>query len=49
MQSNEKSREPVFNGCRIKGDFFWKISNGRPPMPGSRGRLSEKQIWNVVN
>ena len=32
-----------------QGDFFWKISNGRPPMPGFKDQLSEKQIWDAIN
>ena len=32
-----------------EGDFFWKISNGRGPMPGFKDKLTEKQIWDVIN
>ena len=32
-----------------EGDFFWKISNGRGPMPGFKNQLSEKKIWDVIN
>ena len=32
-----------------EGDFFWKISNGRGPMPGFEDKLTEKQIWDVIN
>jgi len=32
-----------------EGDFFWKISNGRGPMPGFKDQLSERQIWQVIN
>ncbi len=31
------------------GDFAWKIANGRGPMPAWNGRLSEKNIWDLVN
>ncbi len=31
------------------GDFFWKIENGKGPMPGFKNRLSEKQVWDLVN
>ena len=32
-----------------EGDYFWKISNGRGPMPGFKNQLSEKKIWDVIN
>ncbi len=32
-----------------EGDFFWKIANGKGPMPGFKNKLSEKQIWDVIN
>jgi mono/diheme cytochrome c family protein len=32
-----------------EGDFFWKISYGRGPMPGFKNQLSEKKIWDVIN
>ena len=31
------------------GDFFWKIENGRGPMPAWKNTLSENQIWDIVN
>ena len=31
------------------GALFWKINNGREPMPGFSSLLSEKDSWNVVN
>lgn len=30
------------------GALFWKISEGRPPMPGFKSQLSEKQVWALV-
>lgn len=36
-------------GIHPDGDFAWKISRGRPPMPGWEKRLSAKQIWDLVN
>jgi mono/diheme cytochrome c family protein len=30
------------------GELFWKISNGRDPMPGY-GQLNEKERWELVN
>lgn len=31
-----------------EGALFWKVSEGRPPMPGFKTQLSEKQIWALV-
>ena len=31
------------------GDFFWKIANGRGPMPAWKDTLNENQIWDLVN
>jgi len=31
------------------GDFFWKIKNGRGPMPAWKDTLDENQIWDLVN
>jgi mono/diheme cytochrome c family protein len=31
------------------GDFFWKIENGRGPMPAWKKTLSGNQIWDLVN
>ncbi len=36
-------------GHHPDGDFAWKITNGRGPMPGWKGTLTDEQIWNVVN
>ena len=36
-------------GRHPDGDFAWKIANGRGPMPAWNGRLSEKNIWDLVN
>jgi mono/diheme cytochrome c family protein len=37
------------SGHHPDGDFFWKIENGRGSMPGFAGRLTEEQIWHLVN
>lgn len=34
---------------RNDGDFFWKIMNGRLPMPGFKDQLSDQQIWDSIN
>ena len=31
------------------GELFWKISNGRAPMPGYQTELSETDRWQLVN
>ncbi len=36
-------------GGHPDGDFAWKIANGRGAMPGWKGILSQKDIWNTVN
>ncbi len=36
-------------GQHPDGDFAWKIANGRGTMPAWNGRLSEKNIWDLVN
>ena len=31
------------------GSLFWKISEGRGPMPSFKNTLTEKQLWELVN
>ncbi len=31
------------------GELFWKISEGRDPMPSFKGQLTDTQIWQLVN
>ena len=31
------------------GDIFWKVSEGKRPMPGFKKDLKEEQRWDVVN
>ena len=31
------------------GEIFWKITNGRKPMPAFEERLSDTQRWELVN
>ena len=33
----------------VDGVLFWKISNGRAPMPSFKGILTEQQRWQAVN
>lgn len=31
------------------GEIFWKITNGRKPMPSFKNRLTDEQRWQLVN
>ncbi len=31
------------------GSYFWKIQTGKPPMPAFQKKLSETQVWQLVN
>lgn len=31
------------------GEIFWKMTNGRKPMPAFKNRLSDQQRWELVN
>ena len=36
-------------GHHDDGDIAWKIENGRGAMPAWKGRLKEKEIWDLTN
>lgn len=36
-------------GRHPDGDIAWKIENGRGAMPAWKGKLTESQIWDIVN
>ncbi len=36
-------------GGMTDGEIFWKIGEGKRPMPSFKNRLSEEQRWQVVN
>ncbi len=36
-------------GHHPDGDLAWKIANGRGAMPAWKGKLSDKDIWHLVN
>jgi len=36
-------------GQMTDGEIFWKISEGRPPMPSFKKQLSEEQRWQLVH
>ncbi|MFZ4986950.1 MAG: c-type cytochrome [Blastocatellia bacterium] len=31
------------------GELYWKITNGKSPMPASRIRFTDEQRWQIVN
>lgn len=31
------------------GEIFWKVTNGRKPMPAFKNRLNDEQRWELVN
>ncbi|HEY4797975.1 MAG TPA: cytochrome c, partial [Bacteroidia bacterium] len=35
--------------AQTDGEIFWKISEGRKPMPANKKTLSEDQRWQVLN
>ena len=43
-----------FTGAKLvdsmsDGEIFWKMTNGRKPMPAFKSRLSDEQRWDLVN
>ena len=34
---------------RTDGELFAIIGTGKDPMPSQKGRMSEQQLWNLVN
>jgi mono/diheme cytochrome c family protein len=43
-----KFSDPQLRG-ESDGEFYWKITVGKKPMPGYKTRLSEADRWNVIN
>lgn len=39
----------AMSGMHEDGDVAWKIAEGRGAMPGFKEKLSEEQIWDLVN
>jgi mono/diheme cytochrome c family protein len=39
---------PATLAGKTDGELFWKISEGRRPMPGFRKRLTETERWQVI-
>jgi mono/diheme cytochrome c family protein len=51
---NLPQKPAVLNDARMikkttDGELFWKISEGRPPMPSYEHQLTETQKWQLVN
>jgi mono/diheme cytochrome c family protein len=48
----DKSPEPL-NTAKVKnqtdGELFWKIKEGRKPMPSTKKNFTDEQRWQVVN
>ena len=36
-------------GSQSDGALFWKISEGKKPMPGFARKLSDQQRWDLIN
>ncbi len=41
--------DPHMIGEMPEGEIFWKISEGRRPMPSFKKQLTEEQRWQLVN
>ncbi len=41
--------DPHMMGEMTEGEIFWKISEGRRPMPSFKKQLTEEQRWQLVN
>lgn len=49
-----RTKPTNFTNARIvdrmsDGEIFWKMTNGRKPMPAFKKRLSDEQRWELVN
>lgn len=48
----DKSPEPI-NTAKVKnqtdGELFWKLKEGRKPMPSTKKNFTDEQRWQVVN
>jgi len=40
--------DPALLATRTDGELFYKIGEGRRPMPGFQGRLTQDQRWRLV-
>ena len=47
VRPSDLSRSAVLE--QTDGELFWKISEGRKPMPGYGRKLSEEQRWQLIH
>ena len=49
----EKSPAAINNTAKVKnqtdGELFWKIKEGRKPMPSTKKNFTDEQRWQVIN
>ena len=43
------SNSPSVGGGMTDGEIFWKITEGRRPMPAFKKQLTDEQRWELVN
>lgn len=41
--------DPKLQASETDGSLFWKMSNGRGPMPAWKDELTDKERWELVN
>ena len=41
--------DPKVQASETDGSLFWKMSNGRGPMPAWKDELTDKERWELVN
>jgi mono/diheme cytochrome c family protein len=41
--------DPKVQSSETDGSLFWKMSNGRGPMPAWKDELTDKERWELVN
>jgi mono/diheme cytochrome c family protein len=41
--------DPKVQASETDGSLFWKMSNGRGPMPAWKDELTDKERWQLVN
>jgi mono/diheme cytochrome c family protein len=41
--------DPKLQSSETDGSLFWKLSNGRGPMPAWKDELTDKERWELVN
>ena len=53
MKKEDKDQMTVLTDPSVAkqsdGELFWKISEGKKPMPAGKKLMDEKEMWSVVN